>query len=148
MYGSRSWTKDLMGALGAVATGYGAATMAKATDKPLTTALVATGLGVGGVAAKNMPRSPLWHEFLEGVGYGGLGYFGTWTAANTPTIGGKPAGPVPLQDLASTSGAGAAIAAARARAAASRSAGASFPPVTTTPPLQAYRRTSDLTEAV
>ena len=118
MYGRRSWTKDLMGALGAVAVGYGGATMAKATDKPLTSALVTTGVGVAGLVVKDMPRSPLLHEFCEGIGYGGLSYFGTWTAANTPTIGGKPAGSVPLQDIASSSGAAAAIAAARARAAA------------------------------
>ncbi len=117
MYGSRSWGKDLVGALGAVLAGYGGATMAKATDKPPTSALVTTGVGVAGVVAKGMTRRPMLHEFYEGLGYGGVSYFGTWTAANTPTLGGKAAGPVPLQDIASTSSAAAAIAAARARAA-------------------------------
>ena len=112
MYG-RSWTKDLLGAVGAVAVPYLGATMAKATGKPLTSALVTTGAGVVGVIAKGSIRDPNWHEFVEGGGYGGLGYFGTWLAANTPTIGGKAAGPIPLQDMASSGSAAAAIAAAR-----------------------------------
>lgn len=138
MYG-RSWVKDLMGAVGAVGVPYLGATLAKATGKPLTAALVTVGAGVVGTVAKGSVRDPNWHEFVEGGGYGGLGYFGPWLAANTPTLGGKPAGPIPLQDIASSSGAAAAIAAARARAAALRGGNAAAAPVATPPAARTLR---------
>lgn len=149
MYG-RSWVKDLAGAVGAVAVPYLGASMAKATGKPLTSALVTVGAGVVGTLAKKSVRDQNWQEFATGAGYGGLGYFGTWLAANTTTLGGKPAGNIPLQDLAASKGAAAAIAAARARAAALRAGAASFPPSSTAQvqPLSGYRATRDLTEAV
>jgi hypothetical protein len=149
MYG-RSWAKELFGAVGAVAVPYLGATMAKATGKPLTSALVTVGAGVVGTLAKGSIRDANWHEFAEGAGYGGLGYFGPWLAANTTTLGGKPAGNIPLQDIASSAAAARAIAAARSRAAAARAGAASFPPSPTaqTSPLSGYRPTQDLSEAV
>ncbi len=153
MYGrSNPWVKDLVGVAASVGTGYLGATMAKWTGKPLTSALATTGAGVVGVIAKKMTGRPLLHEAWEGVGYGGTSYFGTWLAANTTTLGNKPAGAIPLQDVAASSAGAAAIAAARAAAARAggvrRAGAASFPPVTTTPPLMPYRHASDLTEAV
>ena len=149
MYGSRPWVRTLFGAVGAVAVPYLGATLAKATGKPLTSALTTVGAGVVGAVSKGAIRNANWHELVEGGGYGGLGYGGVYLAANTPTLGGKAAGPVPLQDIASSASAAAAIAAARARAAgAARSAAASFPPVTQPGNLTAYRPTRDLTEAV
>lgn len=124
-YGYRNLKAELAGVVGAILVPYLGASLAKATGKPLTAALVTTGTGVAALLAKPSMgvRSASMDAFLGGAGYGGVGYAGPWLAANTPTLGGKAAGPIPLQDVASSAAAQRIINAARAKASRGGAAG-------------------------
>jgi len=73
-------TTDVVSALAAGLTGYLGAYM-DLNNKPKN-AVIANGvLGVGGIIAKNYVGSPMAHEVLEAVGYGGFAGLGSWAAA-------------------------------------------------------------------
>jgi hypothetical protein len=73
-------TTDVVSALVAGLTGYLGTYMALNNEPK--NAVIASGiLGVGGVVAKNYVGSPMAHEVLEAVGYGGFAGLGAWAAA-------------------------------------------------------------------
>lgn len=73
-------TTDVVSSLAAALTGY--ATAVAAFSGRAKEATIANGiLGVGGAIAKYYVASPLAHEALEGIGYGGFYGLGLWAAA-------------------------------------------------------------------
>lgn len=79
-FNGESMATDVVSALTAGVTGYVAANMAlngKSKCAFWTDAVA----GVGGLVAKNFAASPMMHEILEGIGFGGFAGLGAWAAA-------------------------------------------------------------------
>lgn len=117
---------DLVAGGTAMLVGYFLGTWAKATGGALWPAITAATAGAAGTVLKHaegIARRPYWHETVEAIGYGGLYSTGTVLAASTTTLGGVPAGVVPLNirpapATTTTTAAERAAAAARAQQAA------------------------------
>lgn len=117
------WTDLAAGSIAALL-GYGTATWAKATGSGLLPGITLGASAFAGVVGKHFARRPLIHEALEALGFGGFMGIGQIAAVNTPTLGGKGAGNIPMTLGGTASSSAAAARALAAQEAANRAAAA------------------------
>lgn len=96
-YGEDGLVNDLVGGVAAVLGPYLTASWAKKTNQAKDPVIGSAVFGIAATAGKGwVSAHPIWHELLEGFGYGLLGYTGTAIASSTTTLGNMKPSPVPL----------------------------------------------------